>query len=124
MSLLNTTPMPLTPAELIADAFRQHARQTYKQLIQTFNGTAQEFWRNPQCPPQEIAAALGEDAVEVFQLHGQIGALLAAVNPEMIAEGLAVVGEFTYNEDGTITIATTPVTTPDAYPESIPPTVE
>lgn len=105
-----------------AAAFRDHARNTYQQLIRTFNGTAQEFWRNSQATSTEIAAALGTDAVEVFRLHAKIGALIVDVDPTTIAAGLAVVGEFTYNEDGTVTIVSPPLPTPEIYsaPASTP----
>lgn len=130
MSLLNAMPQPIPPADRLAAAFREHARNTYQQLIRTFNGTAQEFWRNSQATPQEIAAALGTDAVEVFQLHAKIGALIADVDPTTIAAGLAVVGEFVYNEDGTVEIVITPPTESDSLvdltdpqPEEVPPPV-
>jgi len=37
-------------------------------------------------------------------LHGKLGALLASVKPEAVADGVSVVGQFTMNEDGTVTI--------------------
>ena len=54
--------------------------------------------------PDEIAAALGTNAQEVFALHYKLGQLIGSVKPEAIAEGFSLVGEFTYNEDGSVTV--------------------
>ena len=105
MSILNNQPpQPVPPADRVSRQIKQQAKMTYQQLLQVFNNGARQFWRNPQATPAEIAAALGTDAVEVFTLHGKIGALLASINPAAIADGASVVGEFTYNEDGTVTV--------------------
>jgi hypothetical protein len=93
-----------SPAELAAASIKQQARLTYQQLVQVFNRGARQFWASKSATPAEIAAALGTDAVEVFQLHAKIGALLASIDPAAISEGAAVVGEFTYNQDGSVTI--------------------
>jgi hypothetical protein len=108
MGVLDNQPVsPIPSAERVAKQIKQQAKITYQQLLQVFNNGARQFWQNPQATPAEIAAALGTDAVEVFQLHGKIGALLATINPAVIAEGASVVGEFTYNADGTVTVAET-----------------
>lgn len=99
----------------VANQMKQQARMTYQQLVQVFNQSAQTFWKNPTAKPSEIAAALGTDGKEVFELHGKIGALLASVNPSSVAAGSAVVGEFSYNADGSVT-AVDPV--PPAAPQS------
>lgn len=92
------------PAERVAQQLKQQARMTYQQLVQAFNHGAHSFWQNPRVKPSEIAAALGTDAKEVFELHGKIGALLAGINAEAIAAGAAVVGEFSYNANGSVTV--------------------
>ncbi len=107
MSVLdNPAPQPLSQAQRVASQLKTTTRTTFQQLAQVFNQGARQFWANPAATPAEIAAALGPQAVEVFQLHGKIGALLADVKPESIALGMAVVGQFTYNEDGTVTVIT------------------
>lgn len=109
MGILDNLNVPeVTPAERVAQQLKQQARMTYQQLVQVFNQGAQTFWKNPRVKPSEITAALGTDAKEVFELHGKIGALLATVNPEAIAAGAAVVGEFSYNADGTVTVVDPP----------------
>lgn len=114
MSVLNPQPAPqVEPAVRVANNLKQQVRGTFQQLVNVFNQGAQAFWKNPRVTPAEVAAALGTDAKEVFELHGKIGALLAEIKPEAIAPGLAAVGQFTYNQDGTITVAA-PVEPPAA----------
>lgn len=104
MGVLDNPNVPEVPvADRVAQQLKQQVRMTYQQLVQVFNQGAQAFWKNPRVKPSEIAAALGTDAKEVFELHSKIGALLATVKPEAIQPGLAAVGEFTYNADGTVT---------------------
>lgn len=115
----------ITPAQRQANQLKQQARTAYQSMVVAFNNGAKQFWRNPQASPSAIAAALGTDAVEVFQLHAKLGALLADVRPAAIQEGAAVVGQFTYNADGTVTVippaaipTPTPAPTPAPTPES------
>jgi hypothetical protein len=105
MSILNPQPAPqIEPAVRVANQLKQTTRQTFQQLVNVFNQGAHSFWKNPRATPSEIAAALGADAKEVFELHGKIGALLAGVKSDAIAPGMAAVGDFTYNADGTVTV--------------------
>lgn len=105
MGVLDNPQVPeVAPAARVANQLKQQTRMTYQQLVQAFNQGAQSFWKNPRVKPSEVAAALGADAKEVFELHGKIGALLATVSPEAIASGAAVVGQFSYNNDGTVTV--------------------
>ena len=105
MSVLDNPQVPEIPqATRVANMLKQQTRNTYQQLVQAFNQGAQTFWRNPRVSPAEVAAALGTDGKEVFELHGKIGALLATVNPAAIAPGASAVGEFSYNNDGSVTV--------------------
>lgn len=105
MSVLDEPSQPVVvPATRIANQLVQQTRNTFQQLVQAFNAGAEVFWRNPRATPEEISAALGTNAREVFELHGKIGRLLAEVRPAAIVPGMAVVGQFTYNEDGTVTV--------------------
>lgn len=93
-----------SPAERAAKQMVRQAKSLYEGLVGTFNEGAKNFWKNPRATPQEIAAALGTDAKEVFELHAKVGAFVASINPEAIAPGQAVVGQFSYNADGTVTV--------------------
>lgn len=105
MSVLDTPVVnEITPAMRQANQIKQNVRTTFQSMVVAFNNGSKQFWSNAQANPSQIAAALGTDAKEVFELHARLGALLAQVKPDAIQEGLSVVGEFTYNEDGTVTI--------------------
>lgn len=93
------------PASLAANRVKMLTRQTYQQMVQAFNQGTKIFWQNPNgVSPAEISAELGADAKEIFELHAKLGALLASVNPEAISEASSLVGQFTMNNDGTVTI--------------------
>lgn len=105
MSILNDRKVPeVDPAAMVSRQLINQAKSTFDNLVSVFNSSSRQFWKNPRATPQEIASALGSDAAEVFALHAKIGALLDQVKPEAIAEGKSFVGEFTVNNDGTITV--------------------
>lgn len=105
MSILNDRKVPeVDPAVLVSKQLVNQAKNTFDNLVSVFNSGSRQFWKNPRATPQQISAALGKDAAEVFALHAKIGALLEQVKPEAIAEGKSVVGEFTVNSDGTVTV--------------------
>jgi hypothetical protein len=111
MSILdnnNNVPEPVPPAKIAADRLINQARTTYQQMVQAFNNGSRVFWANGMgASPEAIALELGTDAKEVFELHYKLGQLIASVKPEAISEGVSLVGQFTMNEDGTVTV--TPV---------------
>jgi hypothetical protein len=94
-----------SPAKRSADRLRQMTRQVYNQMLYAFNNGAELFWTNRAgATPEEIAAELGLDAKEIFELHAKLGELLGSVRPEDIQKGLSVVGNFTMNDDGSVTV--------------------
>lgn len=95
----------VNPALMAANQIRATTRQTFNMMVQAFNQGAQTFWKNPRATPQEIADQLGADAKEIFELHSKLGSLLATVKPDSVAEVSSVIGSFTVNQDGTITIS-------------------
>jgi hypothetical protein len=109
MSILDSVNYQPTPAETAAKHIIAQARQSFGGMVRSFNDGSRNFWNNPQgATPAEIASALGTDAREVFELHYALGQLIASVKPEAIAEGLSLIGQFTMNEDGTVTIIEPP----------------
>jgi len=108
MSILdNNRPdrIELPKAKIAANRLIQMTKQTYQQMVQSFNQGAQVFWKNGMgVTPSEIAAELGTDAKEVFELHHKLGELIATVKPEAIVEGNSLVKNFILNEDGTVSI--------------------
>jgi hypothetical protein len=104
MSILDNSSSQKPVPEIIAANIKVTARQTFQSMVRAFNTGSQIFWNNPRATPSEIAAALGNDAKEVFELHYALGQLIANIKPESISSGLGLIGQFTMNEDGTVTI--------------------
>lgn len=102
----NNEPKPTIPTgSLAANRLKLLTRQTYLQMVQAFNEGATLFWNNPNdISPSDIAEALGSDAKEIFELHAKLGNLLSSVKPEAISQGISIIGQFTMNNDGTVTI--------------------
>ena len=120
MSILDRDPAnnQPPPAAQAAERLIRMTKNTYDQMVMAFNEGANVFWSNRMgATPEEVAAALGTDAKEVFYLHARLGELISLVKPEVIAEGLSVVGDFTMNEDGTVTVLPPPEPEPDPAPE-------
>jgi hypothetical protein len=116
MSILDNSPgNVIPPATRVANQLINMTVRSYQQMVETFNRGAIMFWQNPQgLTPDEIAAALGTNAQEVFQLHYKLGQLIGSVKPEAIVQGFSVVGEFTYNEDGSVNVVhSDPEVTPE-----------
>lgn len=107
----------ITPARMAANTLIDQTKITYQQVVKAFNQGAKIFWGNGMgASPQEIATELGTDAKEIFELHYKLGQFIASIKPETIEEGLSLVGNFTINEDGTVTIIV-PETEPTPSPE-------
>lgn len=118
MSVLDKPSIPeITPAMHVAASLKQSARATYQNMLNTFEQTTRLFWRNSRATPAEIASALGTDAAEVFALHAKLGGLLNDVKPGCLTEINKLVGTFTANADGTVTINSVPTPMPVVPPQ-------
>lgn len=106
MSILDNNLLEITPpnSQIIANTLKGITIQTFLNLADRFNNGSKMFWSNPNASPSEIAEALGTDAREVFELHYALGQLIGSIKPESIQTGLSVIGQFTMNEDGTVTV--------------------
>ena len=107
MSILNRNDdVPLVPpAKMAANRLVNMTRQTYNQMVQSYNQGSRIFWQNTMgATPSEVAAELGTDAKEVFELHYKLGQLLASVDPNSVTEANSFIGNFIMNNDGTVTI--------------------
>jgi len=105
MSILENNPSEApTQSQVIANDIIESTRRTFMMMKNAFNAGSLTFWNNPGATPTEIAQALGQNAKEVFQLHYALGQFLAGIKPDSISRGMEVVGQFTINEDGTVTI--------------------
>jgi hypothetical protein len=104
MSILDTNIQP-NLAEQSAKQIINQARQTFHQITESFNDGTVLFWSNPYgLEPSKIAEALGTNAVEIFRLHYALGQFIASIKPEAISNSLSLIGQFTMNEDGTVTV--------------------
>lgn len=111
MSILDgdNEPILISPAKIAAKRLVNQTRNTYEQMVQAFNQGSQIFWaNNTGATPADIASELGANAREVFELHYQLGQFISSIKPEAIIEGSSLVGNFTMNEDGTVTILNSP----------------
>ena len=104
MSILDNNQSPIDKSIQISNHIKNTTRLTFQSMVNAFNNGSQTFWNNPRATPSEIAIALGTDAKEVFELHYALGQLISNVKPEAITTGLSLIGQFTMNEDGTVTI--------------------
>ena len=113
MSILNSVPnQPTQPnANVIANQMKIQARNIYNTLVRSFNEGAKNFWTNPHFTPEQLASALGKDGKELFELHAKIGQLLGSINAEAITEGLSVIGQCNYNNDGYVIVVPKSTTT-------------
>jgi len=104
MSVLNNNLTSERYAEEAANSLVRIAKNTFGKILNSYSNGVQTFWNNPRATPQEIADALGTDASEIFSLHYQLGQLIASVDPTLLEETSNLIGNFTQNEDGTVTI--------------------
>ena len=92
-------------ADQVSNRIKNQTKQTFQNMVNSFNEGSKTFWQNPRgLTPTQIATALGTDAREVYELHYALGQLINSIKPESIQEGWGVIGQFTMNEDGTVTI--------------------
>jgi hypothetical protein len=75
MSLIKQpiTPTAPTKEQLLAGKIRNIKTITakaYEELVKIQQEGIEVFWKDRRLTPQEIATAMGEDAVKVFQFHG------------------------------------------------------
>jgi hypothetical protein len=92
-------------AAVLADA-----REGYKRLCQIQKQGITRIWHHPRLSPQQAVDALGTDAARIFQAHGALTQVIAAVSALDGAQPdlLLPTREFTVNPDGTITVGDGP----------------
>lgn len=105
---LSTPESPAIRAKTKADHLKTSVANVYDSITQAFNQGSRMFWASTDCTPQEIADQLGPHASGIFYLHARLGELLYLVDPSSVVDGMSVVGEFTSNSDGTITVTSVP----------------
>lgn len=101
MSILQTE---ISKSQIIGESLISEAIGLYNHMSETYTNGTLKFWKNPECSPAEIAGSLGNKGKELFLLHYQLGQLLNSINPGSTDSINNIIGNFTINEDGTITI--------------------
>lgn len=92
-------------AQIAANRIIGQTQSTFNSMVHSFNEGSRYFWKNPKgLSPQQIANELGNNAKEIFELHYALGQFINSVKPGSINEGLSLIGQFTMNNDGTVTI--------------------
>lgn len=104
MSILDNVTNEDFVAERISNSIKIQTKQNFESMVIFFNEGAKSFWKNPNATPTQLANNLGVSAKEIFELHYALGQFISSIKPEVIEEGLSVIGQFTMNEDGTVTI--------------------
>jgi len=105
MSILNNDNNQPSPAEVAAQKLIQITKHTYQEMVNAFNQGAEIFWNNSMGASSiEIADKLGTNAKEIFELHYKLGQLLSSIDNSTIVDASSLIGTFTMNEDGTVTI--------------------
>ena len=108
VSLINNLTSPVqepTAEQQAAQRLIEMTKFTYEDMVRTFNEGSKLFWdNNDGISASGINAELGANASGIFYMHARLGDTIALIDPSAIADGLSVVGSFTQNEDGTITL--------------------
>lgn len=105
MGVLTNNANQLSDAQIAANRIIGQTKSTFDSMVHSFNEGSRYFWKNPKgLTPQQIANELGNNAKEVFQLHYALGQFIDTVKPGSINEGWSLIGQFTMNNDGTVTI--------------------
>lgn len=107
--------------DLLSKQIVNKTQQTFNTIVRAFNDGTILFWNNPKYSPSEIAESLGSNAVEIFKLHYMLGQLISQIKPDSISNSVQLIGKFTMNSDGTVTIIEDEPkdTTPPSIPEDL-----
>lgn len=84
MGLLDNTIQPSPPTReqilsFIRDRILRTAVTSFKTISEIQKTGIDLVWNNPQFTPQEIVDALGEDAIKIFQYHGELTDYLTSI---------------------------------------------
>lgn len=91
-------------AEKIVEQLKNMGRMTKEQMRRSVIQGAMLVWKNRSATPAEILAAMGTNAVAFFDKHAETVAFLVPNDPALMPELSKIIGKYTKNEDGTITV--------------------
>jgi hypothetical protein len=93
----------LPPSQAIATALKMQSAAAFRQLGGLLQEGYRNLWANQRATAEEIVAALGTDAADVFKAADGVKALLNAIRPGSVTA--VAPRTFTVNVDGSITLA-------------------
>lgn len=95
---------------ILRSAVLADAREGYRRLCQIQKQGITRIWNHPRLTPQQAVDALGSEAARIFQAHGALTQVIAAVAAldEVEPDLLLPTHEFTVNPDGTVTVGEGP----------------
>lgn len=73
-------------------------------MFLTWKSGVDLIWKNPKLTPAQVVATIGTSAVELFSMSADFAALLEKHNPGITAATIALIGAFTVNPDGSVTV--------------------
>lgn len=97
-------------AEILRARVLADTADGYRQLCRIQKLGIERIWHHPRLTPQQAVDALGSDAARIFQAHGALTQVIAAVAAldEVEPDLLLPTHEFTVNPDGTVTVGEGP----------------
>jgi hypothetical protein len=87
----------------LAATILKTADMQFDNLVRSHNYAMDLFWNSSTATPQQIADALGTNAVPVFQAAGAVATFINTLKPGTIGDNPNI-KPFTANPDGTVTI--------------------
>jgi hypothetical protein len=98
-------PIPPTPLELQVRSAKNRIQQQYESLVRCLKEIGDMVWKNTlKKTPQEVVAAFGTDAVQLFQISGLVRQLIQTVSGQEPPPTMPAGWGFTANPDGTVTL--------------------
>jgi hypothetical protein len=88
----------------IADSIKNHSDRTLRVLVDSFNHSVNLLWKNPAASADSIVVSLGTDAKNILEDQARLGQFLNTLVPDRVKNSLESIGQYTPNEDGSVTI--------------------
>jgi hypothetical protein len=115
-NIINPNPAPTDPLTAGVNNSIVQINAQFRQLVQLLTTLSKFVWNDPKYTPQEVVAAFGTYAANLFQLSGLLCSLIGSVTgttPNPIPTGWT----WSAATDGTVTLtAPTPTPTPTPTP--------
>ncbi len=107
MTLFNPDQPTIAPELKAANFILISSNNLYQQMISTYNDLYNRVWANPNATPDLIVAAMGANAVQVFNTSASLATYLNSLGAGVVAT-MPSGWDYTANADGSVTL--TPVT--------------